>query len=483
MSNLTGMRVAFFTDAFGRAFGLPDAHLVNQISEATPLREDRPGAPAVGLREIHYSRPGLVAAWSLGAGPIRGLAVAPPGLGGGLLAVSGPAVFDAATGATLGTIPGTEPARFATSRSQLVTTAGGSAWLFDGTAFAAVVSDALPPVSDVAFLAGRFVYVGAGSDTFWYSEINDAANVGGLNFATAESNPDAIVAVGVLNEELVFFGAASVEFWQTTADANAPFQPIVGRGFQRGCAARGSVAFADNALFWVGDNRVVYRVGPGAPMRVSSSSIEDRLRQCADIAAVTAWAATFEGHELYLLNIPGIGAYAYDCSRLGAREADRGEWSEWRSWGRDGFRGRFATVLNGVTYVGDDSSGTVWTMRVGVHADGADPLVRQASAFIKVEEGTPRCNSLVLHAVMGVGNAVDPGANPIVEMRWSDDGGRTFTDWRKASLGQGGRYATRAVWRRLDCMRAPGRLVEVRCSEPVEVVFSHLELNATRPAS
>ena len=65
----------------------------------------------------------------------------------------------------------------------------------------------------------------------------------------------------------------------------------------------------------------------------------------------------------------------------------------------------------------------------------------------------------------------------------SDDGGRTFTDWRKASLGQGGRYATRAVWRRLDCMRAPGRLVEVRCSEPVEVVFSHLELNATRPAS
>jgi hypothetical protein len=120
---------------------------------------------------------------------------------------------------------------------------------------------------------------------------------------------------------------------------------------------------------------------------------------------------------------------------------------------------------------------------VGAHADGVDPLVRVASAFIKVEEGSPRCNNLVLHGVMGVGNPVNPGVDPVVEMRWSDDQGRTFTDWRKASLGRGGAYRTRVFWTRLDCMRAPGRLVEVRCSDPVNVVFSHLELNATRPAA
>jgi hypothetical protein len=45
-----------------------------------------------------------------------------------------------------------------------------------------------------------------------------------------------------------------------------------------------------------------------------------------------------------------------------------------------------------------------------------------------------------------------------------------------------GRYLTRAHWQRLGLMRAPGRLVEVRCSDPVNVVFSHLELNAARPA-
>lgn len=478
----TGLRIQFFTDAFSRAFGLPDVHLVNQISEATPLREERPYVPVVGLREVHYSRPGMVAAYTLGAGPIRGLTVAPPIYGGGIVTVSGLAAY-AAGGANLGTIPGRDLVRFAQSRSQLVMAAAGSAWLFDGSAFNQVVSSALPPVSDVTYLAGRFVYTCQGSDTFYYSAINDAGNIDGLAFATAESNPDPTVAVGILNEQLVFFGAASVEFWQTAGDANAPFQPIVGRGFQRGCAARGSVTFADNALFWVGDNRVVYRVGSSAPLRISSSSIEDKLRQCNAISQVTAWAATFEGHELYVLNIPGIGTYAYDCSRIGLREADRGEWAEWRSWGHDTFPGQVATVLNDVTYVGDDTTGTIWTMQAGVYQDGTAPLTRQASAFIKVEEGTPRCNNLVLHGVMGVGGAVDPGANPIVEMRWSDDQGRTFADWRPASLGRAGQYTTRAFWQRLGCMRAPGRLVEIRCSDPVNVVFSHLELNAVRPST
>ena len=74
----TGLRLQFFTDSFSRAFGLPETRLVNMISEATPLREERPYVPLVGLREVHYSRPGLVSAYTLGPGPIRGLAVAPP---------------------------------------------------------------------------------------------------------------------------------------------------------------------------------------------------------------------------------------------------------------------------------------------------------------------------------------------------------------------------------------------------------------------
>jgi hypothetical protein len=91
-------------------------------------------------------------------------------------------------------------------------------------------------------------------------------------------------------------------------------------------------------------------------------------------------------------------------------------------------------------------------------------------------------DALILHCVTGVGNSVDPGAAPIVEMRWSDDLGRTFSRWRAASLGAQGVYRARASWQRLGQMRAPGRLVQVRASDPVDVAMSHLELNPMRPA-
>lgn len=484
----TGLRIPFFTDAFSRSFGFPSTIPTNMISEETPLREERPFVPFVGLREIHYSRPALVTGWNYGTGPIRGLFRGPPVFGAGLFVVSGQTAYNVASGVNCGAIPGTDRVRWAASETQMVLVASGVAYLFDGANFNAITQPVLPPVADVAWLSGRFVYMASGTDQFWYSELGDAANETGLDFATAESAPDPNVAVAVLNDEVVIFGTQTVEFWSVSTDSAAPFQPNVGRGFQRGCISRDSVAFVDNSLFWVGDNRVVYRVG-GAPARVSSSSIEDKLRQCANPSQITALALTFEGHEFYVLNIPGVGSYAYDVSRVATQAQAygdsyaRGEWQAWHSWDHPQFRGQVAVMMNGSAYVGDDTTDDLWVMQAGVYADANGPFTRMASAFIKIEEGTPNNSSLVLHGVVGQGLPSGSGSAPLVEMRWSDDQGRTFKDWRAARLGAVGAYYTRACWTRLGAMRAPGRLVQVRVSDPVNVVFSHLELNPSRPAS
>ena len=136
-----------------------------------------------------------------------------------------------------------------------------------------------------------------------------------------------------------------------------------------------------------------------------------------------------------------------------------------------------------VVYIGDSVTNDLWQAQVGAWTDAGGPLVRRAFAFIKIEEGRPRMDGLVLHCVTGIGNSVAPGSNPLVEMRYSDDMGRTWSRWRAAALGAQGRYKTRVYWQRLGVMRAPGRLIEVRCAEPVDVAFSHLELNPLRPAN
>jgi hypothetical protein len=484
----TGLRIPFFTDAFSRAFGFPAVLPLNMISEETPLREERPYALYVGLREVHYSRPALVTGFNLGTGPIRGVFQAPAIYGSGLFIVSGTSAYNVATGEACGTIPGADRVRWAASEGQMVLVAGGVAYLFDGANFNAFPAGVLPPVSDVAWLQGRFIYMATGTDTFWYSEIDDAANVTGLDFAQANSAPDPNVAVAILNEQAVIFGTQSVEFWSTTTSATAPLQPNVGRGFQRGCAARDTITFSDNSLFWVGDDLVVYRVG-NSPTRISSSTIEDYLRQCTDVANLSALALMFEGHEFYVLNIPGIGSFAYDISRIGTQAQaygdsyERGEWQQWASYGQTTFRGQVGVMMAGVAYVGDAATNDLWTMKVGAFTDANGPFTRMASSFIKIEEGNPRCLNIIVHGVVGQGNPSGAGANPLIEMRWSDDQGRTFSNWRAAQLGPVGAYYTRAFWQRLGLLRAPGRLVQIRCSDPVNVVFSHLELNADRPAN
>ena len=432
-----------------------------------------------------------------GAGPIRGLF---QDLGGGglgsLFVVAGTGVYR--NGVSIGAIPGTDLVRWAASSQQVVAVAGGYAYVWDGVTyptFTQIAWTALPQVNDVAFLADRFVFVALGSNTWWYSEIFDATNVTGLDFASNENSPAPSIGVMVVDGQLAFFGGDNLEFWSPSADATAPFQPnSTGQYFRRGILARDTLAFCDNALFWVGENGVVYRTAGGVPERISSSSIEDKIRQCANPQAMSAFDVTFEGHEFYVLNVNGIGSYAYDISRIGSvtgaygSSYGRGEWNEWSSYNWPQFRCRVAASFHvsgqsaPVTYVGDDSTGDVWGMQVGVWQDAAGPLIRKASAFVKIEEGRPRMDALVLHAVVGVGAAVDPGSLPVAEMRYSDDLGRTFSKWRAASLGAMGDYDARAYWTRLGQMRAPGRLIEVRCSDPVDVAFSHLELNPVRPA-
>jgi hypothetical protein len=484
----TGLRLPFLSEGFSRAFGFPDVRIINMITEAAPLREERPYVAFVGVREIRYSRPGLVTGLNLGAGPIRGVYFAPGSpIGNKLLVVSGTTIY--LNGVSVGTLPGSDLVRFAASPLQVVAIASGGAYVYDGSTYASftlIQNGTLPFVSDAAYLGGRFVYVAPGSSTWWYSELNDAANVNGLDFASNENSPADNLAVGIINDQVAFFTQNQVEFWSVTTDPTAPFSPNIGTGYQRGIASRDTLVFADNTLFWVGDNGVVYR-SANAPDRISNSSIEDKIRQCANWGALSAFRATFEGHEFYVLNVPGVGSYAYDISRIGTAEGaygdsySRGEWSEWASWNHPQFRCRVAAQLGPTVYAGDDTTNDVWLMQVGAYSDAGGPMTRQACAFIKVEEGQPRCDGLVCHGVMGVGNASAP--SPIVEMRYSDDLGRTFSPWRAGSLGPQGAYQTRARWTRLGLMRAPGRLVQVRCSDPVDVAFSHLELNPLRPAA
>ena len=451
------MIIEFADQAYQRpSYGVWSNRLVNFFVEK-----------AVGSPTIRLPRPGLSASYSVGAGPVRGIYQQAGVFDGDKFTVSGTGVYREAS--LIGAVAGSGVARFAASASQLVIVTGGVAYVYDGSTFTTISDTDLPEVSDVATLAGRFIYTQLDSDRFYWSAVNDATTIDGLDFATAEGSPDATVCMAVLADELFFYGSASTEIWFPTGDLDAPYQRTQGRRYTRGCAAQSSVVQMDNTLIFVGDDRVVYR-SESAPRRISEHGIEESLRRCTDLGSATAFLASFDGHPFYVLNIPGEGSYTYDVST--------GTWAEWSSYGRTTFRAQCAVIDGGVAYLGDADNGQVWVLSSEAYQDGDDPITGYVSAVAPVNSGVLFHYNMGLNCTRGVGNADQPA--PVVEMRYSDDGGRLWTNWISASLGGVGRYEVKAIWKRLGKVKAPGRVFEFRITDPVLKVVRNLVVNEQR---
>jgi len=453
------MILEFAKGAYNRSdVGLPQARLQNFYVEKTE------GGPS---NDARLPRPGLAESYLVGAGPIRGAYQQKGVFGGDRFFVSGSQVYRETT--LLGAIIGDGPARFAASATQLVIVSGGSAYLYDGVSFGIITDPDLPSVSDVTTLAGRFIYTELDTDRFYWSVVNDAQDIDGLAFATAEGSPDANVAMGVLGDELFFFGQVTTEMWFPTGDQDAPYQRTQGRRFERGCASQTSVAVLDNALFWVGNDRIVYRSG-NVPNRVSTHGIEESLRKCSTIEDCTGFYVTFDGHSFYVLGIPDQATYAYDVATQ--------EWAEWTSYGRDTFRVTSCVMVDGQAFMGDSDSGQIWTFDPERYTDGSDVITGLVSCFYPKSSGVEFNFMVGLQAVRGVGNGAAP--DPIVEMRYSDDGGREWSNWRQTSAGKIGEYGVKGIWRKLAQVRNPGRGYEFRITDPVLKVLSYAVINEQR---
>ena len=69
------------------------------------------------------------------------------------------------------------------------------------------------------------------------------------------------------------------------------------------------------------------------------------------------------------------------------------------------------------------------------------------------------------------------GEDPEVMLRWSDDGGHTWSNEHWVKMGKIGAYGYRAIWRRLGMtMKLRDRVYEVSGTDPVKLAIVGAEL-------
>ena len=427
--------------------------------------------------------PGLRLLTTVGTGPVRGVRT----VAGVLYVVSGRFLYSIDTSyvsTLLGEVFDAQtPVSMADNGTQLVIAANGPMYVYNTVtnAFAQVTDPDFPGALTVSFLDGYFVFIEPDSQRVWVTALNDPFSIDPLEFASAEGSPDGLVSSIVDHSEVWLFGTNSVEVWYNSANTDFPLQRIQGAFNELGCAATFSVAKLDNSLFWLGaDERgkgIVYRAAGYSGQRISTHAVEWQIQQYADISDAVAYTYQQDGHSFYVLSFPSANAtWVYDA----ASQA----WHE-RAGFQDGaftrHRSNCQTYFNNVNAVGDFQNGNIYAFDLERYADHdrVQKWLRSWRALPTGQNNLKRTaqHSLQLDCETGVGLVTGQGNNPQVMMRFSDDGGHTWSNENWADMGKIGEYFRRVIWRRLGMtLKLRDRVYEVSGTDPVKLALLGAEL-------
>jgi hypothetical protein len=411
-------------DSEGRSAPWSGSRLVN----AFPEKSDGDKVDDFAIMAV----PGLVRFGNVSSLPVRGL----HRMGAVLYGVIGVTLYSIASDgstATLGTIPGTGMTAMADNGAELAIHDGATTgYVYSGGTLTSPAG--LPNVSHVAYIDGYFVWTIANGDQFIISGSNDGLSYDPLDVATVEGAPDNLVGVVNSHRELLFPGTDTLEVWYDSGDADFPFARQGNAFIERGCIDRDSLVKLDNSVYFVGDDRIAYRLDGYQPIRVSTHTIEIKL---AEASWFRAFTYAQEGHKFYCLNTD-VGCFCYDL----ATQA----WAERVSFGRANYRVGCAVTAYGQTIFGDNATGRLYTPDLDVYDEDGDPMpVVIELPTIEAQRERATLYALETYCETGVGNATAP--DPQIIMQYSRDGGRSWSNEMSRSLGRVGEYLTRAVWR------------------------------------
>lgn len=408
--------------------------------------------------------PGLLLFSSLGGATIRAARV----WNGAVYAVSGTGLFRVTvTGAStmLGSLPAIGEVYLADNGDQLGILVGASLYVWNGATLTLVSDSDYPGASSFDVLDGFGVFTEPNSREWFISALNDLTAYDALDIASAESTPDNLVRV-VADRELWFFKTNSSEVWYN-AGTDFPFARVDGGRIPVGLAAPKAVARCDNSLIWLTDKRTVARANGFSAVRISTHSIEETLRKASTLADAFAWSYAEGGHEFWGVTGPTAGfSVVYDAATQLWHDRQTRDMAYWRP--------SCYVNLQGLHLWGDSLSGNIYRSDLDTYTEADDLIIRTAvSPPIKAANERIRatCGRFEVNFESGVGITTGQGENPQAMMKFSDDGGKTWSNERWRSMGRIGENRWRAVWHRNGQFRHT-RVFKITVSDPVKFVIS-----------
>jgi len=469
-----------------------DQECINFFAEIDPTKQ----AGERGIVAL-YPTPGLLLKTQLAAAEVRGLHT----LSGGqiLIAVSGSNVYSVDT-SMVATLIGTllSTAGQVSISDNITTNNGLTAYIVDGAnrytwvvatnTFAALPSTDGPwqGASVTEQVDNYFLYNEPGTQNWACSDLGTASSSLAL-YGSADGYSDLLVSLIVNNRQVYLLGETTTEVWTDVGNViqgitTFPFQRVPGTSSQKGLGAQFSVARLDGSFVCVtrdnrGDGTIEMMQGYSW-VRISTHAVEQSLIDQYTGDAV-AYSYQIEGHEMYVCTFPSVGEYGltwvYDLSTK--------SWHKWLYWDADNavykrHRSNCGAFFNNMYIVGDYENGRLYSLENEVYTDNGATIRRLRRApHLTTDLQRQYFEEFQIQFQPGVGLNTGQGDDPQAMLRWSNDGGSTFSNEHWVSIGKIGRYLNRAIWRRLGWSR--DRIFEVVLTDPIKAVIVSANLKAS----
>lgn len=371
----------------------------------------------------------------------------------------------AVTSTLLGTINTTSGTVYVASNfTQIIWVDGSDGFIYntDTAVFSQITDVDFPTATQVKFLDNYFIVNDAGTSTFYFSSLANGLTWDALDVATAESGTDDVVGLGVSKGELWVFGETTTEIWYNAANpTGAPFSARDGLELQIGCGAPDSIAEMDDLLIWL-DNRGFIVQSAVSPFIRSNNSGYD-LKIISDEAITEeilsyvrrddAISCTYNdrGHLMYQITFPTAEkTWVFDYTTKAWHQ--RSFFNETIN-ADEHHLGQFAADSNSLHLMAGSRDGKIYISSNLYYDDNDVPIKRIRSTPVSYD---PELYKLIaidsLELRMETGRAAQ-GLTPHISMKYSHDGGHTWSFDLVREIGQVGEYAKPIRWNRLGIGR------------------------------
>ena len=356
----------------------------------------------------------------------------------------------------------------------LVLVPGGNGFIYNH------VTDTFAQITDPDFTANgnpqQVVYIDGyfclttDSKKFIVSALNDGLSYNALDFGTAESDPDEIVAPIVFKNQLFIGGSQTIEAFQNIGGADFPFQRT-GLFLSKGISSPFSIQSIQDTFVFVGaganESPAIWAFAGNEVQKISTTAIDKELSALTDaqISEIYSWAYAEKGAYFVGFALPGT-TLVYDTISK--------RWHERKSF-VDGALGAYRVTALVRAYnqiwAGDLVDGRVGLLDQETYTEYGEviqrtivtqPFQNNMESFVVPE--------LELTVESGVGNSAS--RDPMVGLERSRDG-KTWSDARYRKIGKVGEYDRRVIWNR-NGRASRFELFRFTMSDPVKPVFIQL---------